>query len=170
MPDSPEECHGKCLRVRRAAPEGPQQVTPFSPDIVLHLPLPFVFMLVVGNCGILSNNQRRKIPWVPPPPLPVFSYPPWKMGLILFTPRPWRSSQCSEEEESRQSQKKRQVELHSSTLLFSLTRNESVSPERRQRATIVSKQPLAIGKVVPVSSQQARIPWVRERQDLGGQS
>ena len=54
---------------------GPSR-SPLSPQTVLLLPLPFVFMLVVGNCGILSNNQRRKIPWVPPPLLPVFSYPP----------------------------------------------------------------------------------------------
>ena len=76
LPDSPEECHGTCSRVRRPAPEGPQQVIPFSLDIVLPPLLPFIFMLVVGNCGILSNNRRRKVPWVPPPPLLVLSYPP----------------------------------------------------------------------------------------------
>lgn len=38
LPDSPEECHGTCSRVRRPAPEGPQQVIPFSLDIVLPLP------------------------------------------------------------------------------------------------------------------------------------
>lgn len=54
------------LGSRETAPEGPQQVIPFSLDIVIPLP-PLRFMLVVGNCD-MSNNQRRKIPWVPPPP------------------------------------------------------------------------------------------------------